>query len=156
MFQWILDAIALKLSCCCSPCIPKPFLRQAIHPQSTHRVTMAAFWRTFHHDGKISPGLWGVGCTPPPFTHLPSRKKLQCTLRLRGQIHSSPTYALFVQANAPCTPVLLDSLTSRKGHCTASPLPRPMPIFIYCSFLLVRLTVYHICLEKTSEPKKQR
>ncbi len=24
--------------------------------QSTHRVATAAFWRTFHHDGKISPG----------------------------------------------------------------------------------------------------
>ncbi len=24
--------------------------------QSTLRVTMAAFWRTFHHDGIISPG----------------------------------------------------------------------------------------------------
>jgi hypothetical protein len=25
------------------------------HTQSTHRVAMAIFWRTFHHDGKISP-----------------------------------------------------------------------------------------------------
>ena len=24
--------------------------------QSTHRVAIADFWRTFHHDGKISPG----------------------------------------------------------------------------------------------------
>ncbi len=24
-------------------------------PQSTHRVAIATFWRTFHHDGKISP-----------------------------------------------------------------------------------------------------
>jgi hypothetical protein len=26
-------------------------------PQSTHKVAMSDFWRTFHHDGKISPGL---------------------------------------------------------------------------------------------------
>jgi hypothetical protein len=24
--------------------------------KSTHRVATAVFWRTFHHDGKISPG----------------------------------------------------------------------------------------------------
>jgi hypothetical protein len=28
-------------------------------PQSTHRVAFADFWRTSHHDGKISPGLRG-------------------------------------------------------------------------------------------------
>ncbi len=27
--------------------------------QSTHRVTMATFWRTFHHNGKICPGWRG-------------------------------------------------------------------------------------------------
>jgi hypothetical protein len=37
-------------------------------PQSTHRVAPVAFWRTFHHDGKISPGLVRVGgARPPPF-----------------------------------------------------------------------------------------
>ncbi len=29
--------------------------------QSTHRVATATFWRTFHHDGKISPAWWGWG-----------------------------------------------------------------------------------------------
>ena len=33
-----------------------------LKPQSKHRVAMASFWRTFHHDGKISPA-WR-GCTP--------------------------------------------------------------------------------------------
>jgi hypothetical protein len=34
-----------------------------------HRVATAAFWRTLHHDGKISPGWWGWGvhAHPPPF-----------------------------------------------------------------------------------------
>jgi hypothetical protein len=45
-----------------------------------HRVATADFWRTCHHDGKISPGWWGWGCTLP---YLPSHKKLQCTLQLR-------------------------------------------------------------------------
>ncbi len=26
-----------------------------------HRVATSAFWRTFHHEGKISPGWWGGG-----------------------------------------------------------------------------------------------
>ncbi len=60
--------------------------------KSTHRVAATAFWRTFHHDGKSSPGWcgWGGGggARPPPFSLLPSRTKLQCTLQLSGQIRS--------------------------------------------------------------------
>jgi hypothetical protein len=37
-------------------------------PQSIHRVAAAAFWRTFHHDGKICPGWSGWGCTATPFS----------------------------------------------------------------------------------------
>ncbi len=34
----------------------------------SHRVAVATFWRTFHHDCKISPGEWGGGgCTHYPF-----------------------------------------------------------------------------------------
>ncbi len=40
---------------------------QSRWPQSTHRVAMATFWRTFHREGKISPAWWGGGCTPSPF-----------------------------------------------------------------------------------------
>ncbi len=56
------------------------------HPQSAQRVATATFWRTFHHDWKISPGCWGWWV----HAHLlsPSRAKLQCMLQLRGQIHS--------------------------------------------------------------------
>jgi hypothetical protein len=50
--------------------------------QSTQREAMATFWRTFHHDSKISPASEDWGCTP----HLPSRAKLWCALQLRGQI----------------------------------------------------------------------
>jgi hypothetical protein len=28
------------------------YLHRKSQPQSTHRVTIASFWRTFHHDGK--------------------------------------------------------------------------------------------------------
>ncbi len=39
--------------------------------QSTHRMAMATFWRTFHHDGKISPGWWGWGVhAPTPFHYI--------------------------------------------------------------------------------------
>ncbi len=51
---------------------------------------MVNFWRTFHHDGKISPGWWregGRGAWPHPFTlqYLPSRTKLVCTLQLKSR-----------------------------------------------------------------------
>ncbi len=36
--------------------------------QSTHRVAMATFWRTFHQEGKISPAWWGEVARPLPFT----------------------------------------------------------------------------------------
>ena len=32
-----------------------------------HRVAMATFWRTFHHDGKINPAWWGWGVHARPF-----------------------------------------------------------------------------------------
>jgi hypothetical protein len=34
------------------------------------RLAMATFWRTFYHDGKVSPAWqgWGGGARPPPFT----------------------------------------------------------------------------------------
>ncbi len=33
-----------------------------------HRVATSAFLRTFHHEGRISPGWWGGGGErPPPF-----------------------------------------------------------------------------------------
>ncbi len=45
-----------------------------------HWVLTAAFWRIFHHEGKISPGLWGWGVHANPLSlHLPSPVKLQCT-----------------------------------------------------------------------------
>ncbi len=50
---------------------------------------MTAFWRTFHHDGKICPGWWGGGCTTSfRYIYHHACTKLQCTLRLRGQINS--------------------------------------------------------------------
>jgi len=49
-----------------------------------HRVATVTFWRTFHPNGKISPGWWGWGV----LLYLPSCIKLWCTLQMRGQIHS--------------------------------------------------------------------
>jgi hypothetical protein len=54
------------------------------------RVAMADFWHTYHHDGKISPSWWGCGRKPmhPLSLYLLSCSMLQCTLQLRGKIHS--------------------------------------------------------------------
>ena len=53
-----------------------------------HRVAMAAFWRTFHHEGKISQRWCGCGEHVHRLSlHLPSQVKLQCTIPLSGQIH---------------------------------------------------------------------
>jgi hypothetical protein len=49
-----------------------------------HRVATVAFWRTFDHEGKLAQAGEDGGCMPPPSLHLPSRRKLQCTLQLRG------------------------------------------------------------------------
>ncbi len=54
----------------------------------------AAFWRTFHHDGKMSPGWWRWGAHAHPLSlYLSSHTKLQCTLQLSGQIHSPYFYS---------------------------------------------------------------
>jgi hypothetical protein len=49
--------------------------------QSTHRVAIADFWRTFHHDGKISPSWWGWGCTPIPFHSITITYKVAASVR---------------------------------------------------------------------------
>jgi hypothetical protein len=54
--------------------------RVAQEQHRVHREATAAFWRLFHHDGKISPAWQRLGGA--------RRTKLQCTLQLSGQIHS--------------------------------------------------------------------
>jgi hypothetical protein len=69
-------------------------LRQLVRPRHrVHILAIADFLRTSHHDGKISPGSCGMmagDARPPPFSLLSSRRKLQCSLQLRGQIHTFP------------------------------------------------------------------
>ncbi len=67
----------------CMSCLP------ALCPHHrVHRVAIAAFWRTFSHEGKISAGWWGWGVHSHPLSlHLPSPVKMQCTLQLSGQTH---------------------------------------------------------------------
>ncbi len=48
---------------------------------------MTTFWRTFHHDGKISPAWCGWGCTPTPIHYIYHHVQ-NCsvrTLQLRAQ-----------------------------------------------------------------------
>jgi hypothetical protein len=67
-------------------------------------VAIATFWRTFHHDGKISPAWWGYRCTPTPF------HDIYCTItykwcglrsswegRYTPPISTLPLYVLCVQ-----------------------------------------------------------
>ncbi len=69
-------------------------LRQGRSEHRVHRVATATFWRTFHHDGKISPGWWGWEVHAHPLSlYLPLCSKLWCTLQLRGQIHSHYFYS---------------------------------------------------------------
>ncbi len=61
--------------------------------QSTQRVAMATFWRTYHHEGKNSPAGWWVHAHPfPPFPlYLQSRtnyKVVVYTLAERAIIYS--------------------------------------------------------------------
>ncbi len=82
------------------PHFPQGVSRCCIH--RVHRVATATFWRTFHYDGKISPGWWGGGGlhAHPLSLFQPSRTKLWCTLQLREQIlrytHPISTLPLYV------------------------------------------------------------
>ncbi len=51
----------------CAHCTVHSTMKWRAH--RVHRVANAAFWRIFHHEGKISPGWWewGGGASPPPF-----------------------------------------------------------------------------------------
>jgi hypothetical protein len=59
--------------------------------QSTHRVAMATYWRTFHHDSNISPAGEDGGCTPSSF-HSFYHHELSCVARssweITGPVHS--------------------------------------------------------------------
>ncbi len=51
---------------------------------------MATFWRTFHHDGKISPA-WLGGCTPSPFRSI-YHHKWSCGVRFSWEGRSQSTH----------------------------------------------------------------
>jgi hypothetical protein len=95
-----------------------------------HRVATAAFWRTFHHEGKISSGWLGWGVHVHPLSlHLPSSVKLQCTLQLSGQIHwhcfiSSKNMYSVVQGVICC---LVEPTGTRPLTCRSAPVCPPPP-----------------------------
>ncbi len=49
--------------------------------QSTHRVEMADFWRSFHHGGKISQGWWGWEVHALPLFHSIYHYVRSCSVR---------------------------------------------------------------------------
>jgi hypothetical protein len=79
-----------------------------ICPYLTHGVATTAFWRTFRHDGKISAGWCGGGCTPIPF-HSIYHHIQSCSVRsswvgrYTHPISSLPIYVL-------CGPYLISRL----------------------------------------------
>jgi hypothetical protein len=90
-------------------------------PHTTHRVAMATFRRTLHHDGKISPAwwVWGGGARPSPFTNLPWHTKLWFTLQLRGQIpapyfYSTLIFTLWCVLSKNCMQILILSMENIK------------------------------------------
>ncbi len=92
--------------------------------QSTHRVATAAFWSTFHHDGKIIPGWWGVGgARPRPFTIFTITYKVAVygTLQLSGQrytrlISTLPIYVRY-SVGMSTVPGYENSFAETKTHC---------------------------------------
>ncbi len=69
-----------------------PFLTSQSPTKSTRRAAMAPVWRTFHHDGKISPAWWGWGVHAHALSFtisIPSRTKLWCTLKRKGRRKSN-------------------------------------------------------------------
>jgi hypothetical protein len=69
-------------------CREEPKLCPYTCPHRVHRVAMTTFWRTFYHEGKISPD-W-EGALLPPITIFTSCTNLRCTLQLREQINTPP------------------------------------------------------------------
>jgi hypothetical protein len=71
--------------------------KSRIHRVPYTRVAMTTFWRTLHHDGKISPAQnWLGGARSPASLYVPSRTKMWCTLH-RGQTQSPiSTLTLYV------------------------------------------------------------
>ncbi len=63
-----------------------------------HRVAMATFWNTFHHEGKIKHHEGEGGTRPPRFN---ISTITYSTLQLRGQIYSYFSSTLFSSVGVP-------------------------------------------------------
>ncbi len=75
-----------------------------------HRVTTAAFWRTFIQEGKISPGCWEWGVHAHPLSlHLPS--PVICSVRSSwvGRQFFRKFAEIFAAQGAHCTTGVVDT-----------------------------------------------
>jgi hypothetical protein len=60
-----------------------------------HRVATAAFWSTFHHVGKISPGLMRVGgARPSPFIKFTITSKVAVYIPAEWHRYTNPVSSL--------------------------------------------------------------
>ncbi len=61
-----------------------------------HKVATAAFWRTFSHEGKISPGWGGGGACPPPLItfSITSKVAVYAPAKWADTRHTNPVSSL--------------------------------------------------------------
>jgi hypothetical protein len=113
-----------------------PALEQHGQYHRVHRVAPPAFWRTFSHEGKISPGWWGWGVHAHALSlHLPSPVKLQCTLQLSGRPQTTYLYKRWNRVSVSAysagayTATLLVMVNVMKGGGRAPPSSPAWPNF---------------------------
>jgi hypothetical protein len=58
------------------------------------RVAITTFWRTFHHDGKISPAWWGWGVHVLPLSYIYHHKE-SCSERSNWEADTLPLFLLY-------------------------------------------------------------
>ncbi len=88
-FAWAVIFVHLDIHYPCSVLI-----LAAVCNHRVQRMAIATFWRTFHHNRKISPSCWVWGEHAHPLSlYLPSHTKLWWALQLRGQ-YTLPLFLL--------------------------------------------------------------
>jgi hypothetical protein len=116
-------------------------IKRQIYPQSSHRVAIAPFWCTFHHDGKINPAWWGGGgCKPTPFHYINHRVQ-SCGVRSSWEgryappIYTQPLYVLCEFSHGHYGYVNLDVTWYNVQYALPYPLVIHMPGI--CSGLII-------------------
>ncbi len=86
---------------------------QVVHRVHT-RVAKAAFCRT-HHQGKISPGRWGWGCTAAPFHYIYHHVQ-SCSVRSSWEVRYTPPISFHLYPYVLCGSIHLLSTGGGAGE----------------------------------------